>query len=139
MLTAALWGVLAAASLLLGAWVALRFRVPTHVVGLTMGFGAGALVAALAYELIPDVNTSDPLVWLAFGAGAVLFYGLDRLVERRAGAQGGVGVAIALGTLLDGVPESVVLGIGVAVGGAVSVGFLVAVLLSNVPESLSSS
>src|SRR5207244_3565247 len=80
-------------------------------VGLAMGFGAGALISALAYELIPDSRVADAGVWLAFAAGALLYYGLNAIVER-----GGptTGLPIVLGALLDGVPESLVLGLGVA-------------------------
>ena len=139
MLEAALWAMLAAASLLVGAYIAERFKVPPTVVGRTMGFGAGALVAALAYELIPDANLSDWQIWVSFGFGALLFFGADSMLERRAGDSGGPGLAIALGALLDGVPESIVLGVGIAVGGSVSIGFLIAVFVSNIPESLSST
>lgn len=137
MFEAALWASVAAASLLAGAYVAEQFNVSRVVVGRAMGFGAGALVAALAYDLIPDKNVADWKIWGSFGAGALLFYGASGLLERR--TTGGAGVAIALGALLDGVPESTVLGIGIAVGGSVSVGFLVAVLVSNIPEGLSAT
>ena len=139
MLQAAMWAMLAAASLLLGAAVAERYKVPGPIVGKAMGFGAGALVAAVAYELIPTSNVNDALIWLSFGAGAMLFYVLDGVVEHRSSDLAGAGVSIALGALLDGVPESLVLGIGIAVGGSVSIGFLVAVAVSNFPESLSST
>ncbi|GAB3835697.1 ZIP family metal transporter [Dactylosporangium cerinum] len=139
MIAAGAWAILAAASLLIGAVVALTVRVPPQVVGDVMGFGAGALVAALAYELIPTSHVADWLIWVNFGIGALVFYGLDSVLERRSATGSGAGVSIALGALLDGVPESIVLGVGVAVGGNVSIGFLVAVLVSNVPESLSST
>jgi ZIP family zinc transporter len=103
-----------------------------------MAFGAGALIGALAYELIPDTSISDLEIWLSFGAGALVFYLLDGLIERSS-KGGGAGTAIALGALLDGIPESIVLGISLAIGGSVSVGFLVAVLVSNVPEGLSAT
>jgi zinc transporter, ZIP family len=138
-LQAGLWAAFAAASLVVGAYVAERYDVPSRVVGQTMGFGAGALIAALAYELIPNSNLSDWQIWLSFGLGALLFYGVDSILERRAGDTGGPGVAIALGALLDGVPESIVLGVGFAVGGSISIGFLAAVFVSNIPESLSST
>lgn len=155
MLAAALWALLAASSLLVGAFVALTFSVPTRVVGQAMGFGAGALVGSLAYELIPHTSVSEAWIWFWFGSGAITFFVADGLVERyaarprprrggaatdaSAGPTGGGGVQIALGALLDGVPESLVLGMGIAVGGTVSIGFLVAVFVSNVPESLSSA
>src|SRR5690348_5708222 len=133
---AGLWATIAASSLLLGAVLAERFKVSGKLVGPTMGFGAGALISALAYELIPDAHVNDVWIWLAFAVGALLFYGLDTLIERRLATAG---LSIVLGALLDGIPESIVLGLGIAVSGSVSVGFLVAVFVSNVPESLSAT
>ncbi len=133
---AGLWATIAASSLLLGAVLAERFKVSGKLVGPTMGFGAGALISALAYELIPDARVNDIWVWLAFAVGALLYYGLDTLIERRLATAG---LSIVLGALLDGIPESIVLGLGIAVGGSVSIGFLVAVFVSNVPESLAAT
>src|SRR5262249_42595983 len=139
MLSAGAWALLAASSLVIGAWLAATFKVPTHVVGEAMGFGAGALVSAVAYELIPRGSVSDLDIWLSFGAGAVVFYAIDGVLERRSSGTGNAGQAIALGALLDGIPESIVLGIGLAVGGSVTIGFLIAVFVSNIPEGLSST
>ncbi len=139
MLAAGAWALLAGSSLLLGAFVALRFKVPPRRVGEIMGFGAGALLGALAYELLPNTRVSDVTIWVAFGVGSIVFYLADGLVSRHATSGGGSGVDIALGALLDGIPESVVLGMSLAVGGSVSIGFLVAVLVSNLPEGLSAS
>jgi ZIP family zinc transporter len=139
MLEAGGWALLAASSLLLGAWIAQTVTVPPRVVGDAMGFGAGALVSALAYELIPHASVDRVDIWLSFGAGALVFYGVDGVLERRSAGNANAGQAIALGALLDGIPESMVLGISLAVGGSVSVGFLVAVFVSNVPEALSAT
>ncbi|HEY1281973.1 MAG TPA: hypothetical protein VGF22_19990 [Acidimicrobiales bacterium] len=139
MLAAAGWAFLAASSLLFGAVLALRGSVSRRHVGEAMGFGAGALVGSLAYELIPEAHVSDVKIWVSFGIGAVIFYVADGLLTRRSSSDGSQGLEIALGALLDGVPESLVLGIGLAVGGSISVGFLVAVFVSNIPESLSSA
>jgi ZIP family zinc transporter len=136
MVEAGFWGLLAASPLVFGALLARRVASSTSRVGRIMAFGAGALVAALAYELVPDMYIADVQIWLSFGVGALAFYGLDNIVERRLPAVAGPGAAIAFGALLDGVPESMVLGIGMAVGGSVSIGFLVAVIVSNLPESL---
>ena len=149
LLDAAFWGALAASSLLIGAVVALRLRPSARATGLVMGFGAGALLSAVAYELVPETVLAGVGVPLAVGAGALTFFGADWLVDRRGGAErkdlGGLtgdagsastGRAIVLGTLLDGVPESLVLGMGLAVGGAVSASFLVAVFVSNLPEAV---
>jgi ZIP family zinc transporter len=91
MIGAGAWAMLAAASLLIGAVVALKVRVPPQVVGDVMGFGAGALVAALAYELIPTERVADWLIWVSFGTGALVFYGLDSVLERRSAAGSGAG------------------------------------------------
>jgi hypothetical protein len=123
-------------SLLLGAVLAEQFKLSGVLVGPAMGFGAGALISALAYELIPDARVNDIWIWVAFAVGALLYYGLDTLVERHLATAG---LSIVLGALLDGIPESIVLGLGIAVGGSVSIGFLVAVFVSNVPESLSAT
>jgi ZIP family zinc transporter len=137
-LEAAAWAGLGASSLILGAFLALHFEISSVHIGEAMGFGAGALIAALAYELIPNENVSDVWVWICFGAGAVVFYVSDMLLERSARGETG-GQTIALGALLDGVPESLVLGMSLALGGSVSFGFLVAVFVSNVPEGLSAT
>jgi zinc transporter, ZIP family len=139
MLEAGAWALLAAASLVVGSLIAQRVDVSRRVVGMSMGFGAGALIGALAYELIPPSNVSDWVIWTSFGAGALVFYVADGTLERRSGGGPGTGTALALGALLDGVPESLVLGMSLAVGGSVSAGFLVAVFVSNVPESLSAT
>jgi ZIP family zinc transporter len=122
-----------------GALLAQTFNFSRRIVGESMGFGAGALISALAYELIPSSSVSDLQIWVSFGVGALVFYILDGILEHRSAGGAGTGPAIALGALLDGIPESIVLGISLAVGGSVSVGFLVAVFVSNVPEALSST
>jgi ZIP family zinc transporter len=114
-------------------------EVSRRFVGEAMGFGAGALVSAVAYELIPRAGVADLDVWLSFGVGALVFFVIDGVLEGRSAGASNPGRAIALGALLDGIPESMVLGIGLAVGGSVSVGFLAAVFVSNVPESLTAT
>jgi zinc transporter, ZIP family len=73
---------------------------------------------------------------VGLGIGAIMYFGLDRLLERR---SGGGGTALALGALLDGIPEQLVLGIGIAAGEGVGVGLLVAIFVSNLPESIGSA
>jgi ZIP family zinc transporter len=53
--------------------------------------------------------------------------------------QAGSGVAIAIGALIDGIPESIAIGLSILHGGAVSVATVAAIFLSNLPEGLSSS
>ncbi|NUS73253.1 MAG: ZIP family zinc transporter [Corynebacteriales bacterium] len=134
-LAAAGWGALGAAALLLGAWCALRLRPPTKAVGLIMGFGAGTLLGAISYELVPAGSLDMGSVG-AFAIGAVVFFTADRAMTGRHRQSGAESKSIVLGALLDGVPESLVLGMGLAAGGKVSVAFLAAVFLSNLPEAL---
>lgn len=144
MLVAILWGGLAAASLLIGYYLATRGP-SQRVTGLIMGIGAGALVAAIAYELVPESVLGGWGMGLAFGLGAVAFFLGDWIVDRRGGedrkdiagsAESGSGAAIFIGTLLDNVPESIILGMGLALGGAINLAFLAAVFISNLPEGV---
>ncbi|HEX5949709.1 MAG TPA: ZIP family zinc transporter [Actinomycetota bacterium] len=139
MVEAALWGLVGASSLLLGAVIAFTFRIPDRILGLVMGFGAGVLISAVAYELVEEaVRVSVNGVWvgLGFASGALTFFVGDLLIDRSLGA-GGWG--ILLGTVLDGLPESAVIGISLLSGDGVSVAVLVAVFLSNVPEAISAT
>jgi ZIP family zinc transporter len=148
MTAAFLWGALGASSLILGGLIALRFRVSGQVLGLVLGFGAGVLISAVAYELVEEAfATADSGSWVVGGlfAGALVFFGGDELIDRLGGAkrksmageQGeGRALAIVLGIVLDGIPESVVIGLTLLQGGSVSVAMLVAVFLSNLPEAV---
>ena len=144
------WGAIAASSLLIGGFVALRARPSDRLVGLVLAFGAGTLISAVAYELVPEEPDYPVTLGLALGLGAIVFFVGDAIVERLGGEnrkeldaveQGGSGSgpAIVLGTVLDGIPESLVLGIGLWVGGAVSVAFLAAVFISNLPEAIAAT
>jgi zinc transporter, ZIP family len=144
---AAFWGALAASSLVLGAVLAVRVRLSNRVIGIVMGFGAGALIGAIAYELVPEsmISGAGKEIFAAFAAGTLTFFVCDWVVDNRggrhrkkiAGERGaGSGAAIFLGTLLDGIPESLTLGLGLALGGAISVAFLAAVFVSNLPEGI---
>jgi zinc transporter, ZIP family len=148
MRAAFLWGALASSSLVLGGLLALRFRVSGRLLGLVLGFGAGVLISAVAYELVEEAfATSDSGSWVAAGlfSGALAFFGGNELIDRMGGAQRksmggeqeeGTALAIVLGTVLDGVPESVVIGLSLLAGETVSVAMLVAVFLSNLPEAV---
>lgn len=151
MLEAFLWGALAASSLVLGGLIALRIEIPKQVLGLVLGFGAGVLISAVAYELALEAFTTGGWVGapaLGFFAGVATFYVGDTIIDRMGGAgrksmdaaarAGGVAMAIVLGTVLDGVPESAVIGMTLLEGG-VSVAVLVAVFLSNLPEAVAAT
>jgi zinc transporter, ZIP family len=133
------WGALSASSLVIGAELGLRRRWPDRQVGVVLAFGAGALISAVSFELVQEgVGVGGGgSVAIGLAAGAFAFYFADRAVERR--TSGGAGPALALGAFLDGLPEQAVLGISIAEGGGVSVGLLVAIFVSNLPESIGSA
>jgi zinc transporter, ZIP family len=133
------WGAVAASSLVIGALLALVRPWPDRVVGLVLGFGAGALVSAVAFELfVEGAKAGGGLGWVALGlaVGALTYYVIDGVVS---GGGSGTGTSLALGAFLDGVPEQLVLGIGLVGGEAVSVGLLAAIFVSNLPEAIGSA
>jgi len=139
--TAALgWGALAASSLLIGTLLGLARKWPDRLVGAVLAFGAGALVSAVSFDLAEEGLQigSGAAVGAGLGIGALTYFGLDRLVERRGSGQG-AGPALALGAFLDGIPEQMVLGIGLATGEGVSVSLLAAIFVSNLPEAIGSA
>jgi len=137
------WGALAAASLVLGALLALARRWSDGVVGAVLAFGAGALISSVAFELAQEgLQIGSPAsVAIGLVLGAVTFFVADRAVEKIGGRKGGgsAGLPLALGSLLDGIPEQAVLGIGLATGKGVSVALLVAIFVSNLPEGVGSA
>jgi ZIP family zinc transporter len=147
LLSAIWWGGLAASSLLIG-YVLARRGLSNRTIGMVMGIGAGALISAICYELIPESNLEGPRMAIAFLLGALAFFAGDWLVDGRGGAdrkdiagsqRGGSGAAIFIGTLLDNVPESIILGMGFSLGGAVNIAFMSAVFVSNLPEGIAGS
>ncbi|MGD9710988.1 MAG: ZIP family metal transporter [Thermomicrobiales bacterium] len=151
MLNAALWGGLSASSLIVGALIALHRPVRSSIIGLVMGFGAGALISAISFELIGDaLENSAEFSSIASGlaVGALSFFVGDWYVDQRGGEKRkqinpsddiGDPNAIVIGTVLDGIPESLVIGVSLVAGGGVSVAMVAAAFISNVPESLSAT
>jgi zinc transporter, ZIP family len=141
------WGALAASSLVIGAFAGLARPWPDRLIGLVLGFGAGALISAVSFELAAEGFKRGSAVALAAGLalGALAYFVLDGVVARRTGSGRGhkrrvgpsaVGPALALGAFLDGVPEQLVLGLGLAGGEEVSAGLLAAIFVSNLPEAI---
>ena len=154
-LEAALWGLLGGGALVLGALVAWFARVPQPVIATVMAFGSGVLISAVAFDLMLEAADTGGLLPTSIGflGGALAYVGANAILARHGarhrkhpGArqpsedeQAGSGVAIAVGALLDGIPESVVLGVSLLSGGGVSLSVLAAVFISNVPEGMSSA
>jgi zinc transporter, ZIP family len=147
---AALWAFAGAASLLIGMEVAFLLRPSRQVIGLVMAFGAGAMISAVAFELVDDALASGEgiTVALGLGSGSLAFFFGDRLLDRRGGGERkrstgrqaeGSPLAIVLGAALDGVPESFIIGLSTVAGGGVAVSFVAATFLSNLPESMAAT
>jgi ZIP family zinc transporter len=142
-LSALLWGAVASSSLVIGAVLGVIHRWDDRLVGAVLGFGAGALISSVSFELVEEglaVSGGLPVA-LGLAAGGVVFFLGDRGVEKIGGrsAGGAAGLPLLLGALLDGVPEQAVLGIGLGSGQGVSVALLVAIFVSNLPESIGSA
>jgi len=133
------WGVVAASSLVLGALLGLLRTWPERLIGLVLAFGAGALISSVSFELFEDgIRVGGAgAVGIGLAAGALVFFVFSRLVAVKLGEGGGP--ALALGAFLDGIPEQLVLGLGLAGGAGVSVGLLVAIYASNLPEAIGSA
>jgi zinc transporter, ZIP family len=144
-------GVLASTSLVIGALIAMRSPLGTRLLGVIMAFGAGVLISSVAYELVGeafDTSAGEGGVGLGLLTGALVFSAGDAAIGRLGGARrkhsggdqaAGSSLGIALGTVLDGIPESVVLGVGLLSGTETSIAFLLAVFISNLPEAIAST
>lgn len=143
MIGAVLVGALAQSALVLSGLVVYLVRVPTRAIGALAGFGAGALIAAVAFDLIPesaDLDEPELALWLLIGAA--VFVVSDRIVDTKfGGGEGGESgpLGIVVGSVVDGVPESLIFGIQLGVGDPLSASFLAAVWVSNIPQALAPS
>ncbi|MEJ7652318.1 MAG: ZIP family zinc transporter [Chloroflexia bacterium] len=151
MLEATFWGLVGGFALIVGAVAGLTLHWPRFAIGLVSSFGSGVLLSVAAFELTQKAYETGgaDVVALGVAGGALTFFVGDWLVERagarkrkRSGAEsheGSNSTALVLGALLDGVPESAAIGITLLGGGGVGVSVVVAVFLSNIPESLASA
>jgi zinc transporter, ZIP family len=134
-------GFVAQVSLILSGLLVFWLKIPTRVNGALGGLGAGLLLGAVAFDLVPDAAALanwELGLWML--AGAAVFVVADRLVEARFGEEGSGGaLGIVIGSIVDGVPESLIFGIQLAMGMPVSVSFLAAVLVSNIPQAIAPS
>lgn len=144
------WGALAASSLVIGSLLAFVRAWPPVPIGLILAFGAGALISAVSFELTQEGSRvgSPASVGIGLALGAVTYYLADGVIARRTQSGSGkpgqaagqnAGASLALGSFLDGIPEQLVLGIGLAGGEQISVALLVAIFVSNLPEGIGSA
>ena len=149
---AGFWGLTAGSALLIGAAGGFYLSLPKRLIAGIMAFGSGVLISALSFDLMDEAYKQGGFDSTAIGfvSGAAV-YTLANWYLSHAGAKhrkrsgkqqsenGGNGTAIAVGALLDGIPESIVIGVSMIKGGAVSLVAVTAIFLSNLPEGLSSS
>ncbi|HEX8195155.1 MAG TPA: hypothetical protein VF571_03010 [Pyrinomonadaceae bacterium] len=154
-LAAGLWGLLAGGALVIGAAIGYFFKIPQRVVATVMAFGSGVLISALSFELMEEAYRRGGFGSTALGfIGGAAVFTVANVILAKKGAKhrkrsgehqkeenkdSGGGLAIAVGALLDGIPESIVIGLSLIAGGGVSLVAVVAIFLSNLPEGLSSS
>ncbi len=154
-LRAGIWGLVAGAALLIGSGIAYFLRVPQRLIAGIMAFGSGVLISALAFELMDEAYKRGGFEATAIGflAGAIIYTAANWVVSHKGGKHRkrsngkqpsesehkGSGIAIAIGSLIDGIPESIVIGLSLLQGGAVGFVAVIAIFLSNIPEGLSST
>lgn len=151
---AGLWGLLAGSALLIGAIFAYFLKIPQRIVASIMAFGAGVLLSAISLELMEESFNLGGFSNMAAGfiIGALIFTLINKLLSiygakhrKRSGellkgeTSESSSLAIAVGSIIDGIPESIAIGITIISGGAVSVATVVAIFISNIPEGLSST
>jgi ZIP family zinc transporter len=134
-------GGLAQSSLLLAGVAVYWVRPSTKVIGGLAGFGAGALISAVAFDLIPQAeNLAYWELALWFLIGALVFVISDNIVESRFGEGDEAGpLGIVVGSVVDGIPESIIFGIQIALGQVIGAAFVGAVFVSNIPQALAPS
>lgn len=153
---ALLWGAIAGAANLIGAIIVLVVSLPSRLIGYVMALGTGALIGAVSFELLEEAMELGGIGEIALGflGGAAIFTFFDAIVSRNGGRQRkrsghghekpksseeGSGLAIFIGTVMDAIPETAMIGLGLAHGGGVGVALITAIFISNLPEGISST
>lgn len=156
MASALLWGAVAGGANLLGALVVLVVSLPQRLIAYVMALGTGALIGAVSFELLGEALELGGLTEIALGflGGAAIFTLFDIMISRQGGlhrkrsghgserpvsSEEGTGLAIFVGTIMDAIPETAMIGLGIAHGGSVGMALIAAIFISNLPEGISST
>jgi zinc transporter, ZIP family len=153
LLQAGLWGFISGAALLTGAAIAYSFQVPQRIIAAFMAFGSGVLISAMSFELMEEAFRIGGVDSTAIGfmSGAILFTLANWILEKQGAKHRkrsgdhqltqskSSGMAIAIGALLDGIPESIVIGLSFLKDGSISLAIVIAIFISNIPEGISSA
>lgn len=152
------WGAVSGFAVLLGAIVSMVIKIPRKVLGFIMAFGVGILIGAATFELLQDAMEKSHIINTVIGfiAGALTFTILEAVIAHHGGKhrkrsnqhelvkaessnQNDSGLGIFIGTVMDAIPESMMLGMSLIGGKGVSLLLLIAIFISNIPEGLSST
>lgn len=146
------WGAIAGLALVLGALVGLYIRIPKKITGFIMALGTGVLIGAASFELLGKIEEKSGYSYVIFGflLGAILFTIAEFLISNKGGKErkrsdgkkkgaSGSGMAIFIGSIMDAIPESIIIGVSLLKENTVSWVLVFAIFISNFPEALSSS
>ena len=138
-------------SLLAGALIGVYFHLKQKTIAAVMAFGSGVLICALTFGLIEEAfgHGGFDAVIIGFLVGGLLYLIGDRTIHYLGGRKHKrhqhspaeldiSGLAITLGSILDGIPESVALGIALFANRTVGFIMIAAIVISNIPESIAS-
>ena len=153
MWNAIMWGTIAASATMLGALIIIRFNIPKRIIGFIMALGTGALIGATTYELLEgglEMGGGFTEIAIGFLGGALIFTILNIVISHRGGRQrkysnreqkknGKSGLGIFIGTIMDTLPESAMIGMSIFGGESVSLALVISIFLSNLPEGISST
>jgi len=132
---AVLFGTVASAALIAGAAIGARWTLPDHLYAALLAFAGGALTSALSFELLADADKYGGVWYAAAGilAGSAAFILLDKqLMDSMRGSA--VGFALLAAAVLDGIPESLALGVSLVEGAGPAL--LIAIVIANFPEAV---
>ena len=152
MIQAIVYGAVSGAALLIGAFIGLSFKLRQKMIAAFMAFGSGVLICAITFGLMEEAfrHGGFDAVIIGFLLGGVAFIVSDYFVHASGGRKhkrkqlfvpkddDKNANAIVVGTVLDGIPESIALGVALYAGGGTGILMLAAIFLSNFPEAISS-